>query len=135
MLCLYVWARALREQAPLLVIIEKVPRFPIALWISLFGDMSSLEYIIIDAKDFEYPARRRRLYVVMSIRGKLCLSQPLSDFVTMLRSALPCKRSWESLFCLEGADDGFSLPVSRRAREYLRVFGGRHGVYDLDQHP
>ena len=132
MFFLYVWARALREQSPMLVIIEHVPRFPIALLVSLFGDMYSLDYVIIDAKDFESPARRRRLYVVMTLCGRLCLSQPLLNLVTMLRSALPCKRSWESLFCLEGADDGFSLPVSKRAREYLRVFDDRHGVYDSD---
>ena len=58
MLCLYVWARALREQAPMLAIIEHVPRFPIALLVSLFGDMYSIDHIIIDAKDFESPARR-----------------------------------------------------------------------------
>ena len=135
MLCLYVWARALREQAPMLVIIENVPRFPIALLTSLFGDMYLLDHVIVDAKDFQSPARRRRLYVVMTLRGKLCLAQPLSNLAAALRTSLPDKLSWELLFCLEGADDGFSVPVSKRAREYLRVFGDRHGVYDLDQLP
>ena len=93
MLCLCVWARALREQAPMLALIDNAPRFPIALLVSLYGDMYSLEHIIIDAKDFESPARRRRLYVVMFLRGKLCLSQPLANLVTTLRSALPGKRS------------------------------------------
>ena len=135
MLCLYVWARAQREQAPTLVIIEHVPRFPVALLISLLGDMYLLDHVIIDAKGFEYPARRGRLYVVMTLRGKLCLSQPLANLVTTLRNALPDKLSWELLFCLEGADDGFSVPVAKRAREYLQVFGDGQGVYDLDQLP
>ena len=106
MLFLYVWVRALREQALMLAIIEIVTRCSIALLVSLFGDLYTLDHFIID-KDFESPARRRRLYVVMTLRGKLCLWQPLANLVTTLRNALPCKRSWELLFCLKGADDGF----------------------------
>ena len=92
MLCLYVWAWALREQAPMLVIVENVPRFPMTLLDSLFSDMYALDHVIIDAKDFGAPARRRRLYVVMTLRGKLCLSRPLADLVGFLRTALPEKR-------------------------------------------
>ena len=93
MLCLYVWAIALREQAPMLVIIENVPRFPIALLKSLFEDLYLLDYIIIDAKDFGSPCPRWRLYVVMTLRGQLCLSQPLTGLVSTLRTVLPDKRS------------------------------------------
>ena len=78
--------------------LKNAPRFPIAFLVSLFGDMYSIDHIIIDDKDFESPARRRRLYVVMTLRGKLCLSQPLANLVTILRSALPSKRSWDLLF-------------------------------------
>ena len=97
--------------------------------------MYLLDHVIIDAKDFESPARRRRLYVVMTLRGKLCLSQLLAILVTTLRTALPDKFSWGSLCCLEGADDGFSVPFANRAREYLRHFGDGQGVYDLDHLP
>ena len=129
MLCHYVWARGLRKQALMLVITENVPRFPIALLKSFFEDLYSIDHIIIDAKDFGSPCRRRRLYVVMTLRGRLCLSQPLAGLVTTLRTALPDKRSWELLFCMSGADDGFSLAVRKRARDYLRVFCDRDGVY------
>ena len=135
MFCFYVWARALREQGPMLVIIENVPRFPIALLLSLFGDIYHIEHVIINATDFGSPARRRRLYAVMTLRGKLCLTRPLASLIAALRVAPPDTLSWESLFCLEGADDGFSIPVAKRARQYIRVFGDRLGVYDLDQLP
>ena len=73
----------------MLVIFENVPRFPIALLISFLGDLYLVDHIIINAKDFVSPARRRRLYVVMNIRGKLCLSQTLANLVATLRTALP----------------------------------------------
>ena len=57
MLCLYVWARALREAALFLAIIEDVPRFPISLLESLFGDMSAIAWAMLDALDFGAPAR------------------------------------------------------------------------------
>ena len=43
MACLYVWARAIRDNAPMLVIIENVPRFPVALLLSLFGDLYAID--------------------------------------------------------------------------------------------
>ena len=36
MMCLYIWARVLIESRPLVVIIENVPRFPVALLEMLF---------------------------------------------------------------------------------------------------
>ena len=71
MACLYVWSRAVRENAPMLLIVENVPRFPVALVKSLFGDLYAIDWIILDAMDLGAPARRRRLYAVMTLRGKL----------------------------------------------------------------
>ena len=65
----------------------------------------------------------------MTLRSKLQLSSPLAEISRWLYDALPEKRSWEILFCLDGADDCFSTAVRRRARDYLRLF------YDLDQMP
>ena len=39
MLVLFVWARAVREAGPMLIVVENVPRFPVNLLDSLFGDM------------------------------------------------------------------------------------------------
>ena len=65
--CLYVWARAVRDSVPMLVIVENVPRFPVALLLSLFGDLYAIDWVILDAKDMGAPACRRRLYVVMTL--------------------------------------------------------------------
>ena len=91
----------------MLVIVENVPRFPVALLQSLFEDLYTLDHIVLDAQDLGSPARRRRLYVVMTLRGKLQLSRPLAEISRWLCDVLPEKRSWEILFCLGGADDGF----------------------------
>ena len=135
MLCLYVWARALRESLPKVVIIENVPRFPVALLVSLFGDLYVIDHMICNAEKFGSPARRRRLYAVMTLRGVFVLSRPLSEAVGWIRDAFPHRRSWEMLFCLDGADDGFSAAVRKRSREYLKVFRDRASAYDLDQLP
>ena len=71
----------------------------------------------------------------MTLRGKLQLSRPLAEVSRWLCDVLPEKRSWEFPFGLNGADDGFSTAVRRRAHDYLRLFGDRHGVYDLNQMP
>ena len=119
----------------MLVIIENVPSFPLALLESVFGDMYSLDSLIFDATDFGSPARRRRLYVVMTLRGKLVLGRPLSELMGVLRSIFVARRSWGDLFCLDGADDCFTAAVARRAAGYMRRFGDRNGVSDLDQLP
>ena len=105
----------------MLLIAENVPRFPVALLQSLFGDLYCVDHNILDAKDFGSAARRRRLYVVMTLRGKLMLSRPLSEISRWLQYFLPERRSWELLFCLDGIDDGFSKAVRKRSQEYLRV--------------
>ena len=71
----------------------------------------------------------------MSLRGKLFLSRPLTEMMPLLKTALTGRLSWDVLFCLNGSDDGFSSAVRKRARDYLRVFKDRAGVYDLDQLP
>ena len=133
MRCLYIWARALREGAPMLILIENVPRFPVALLKSLFEDMYWFDFVILDAKDLGSPARRRRLYVVMTLRGRLALTRSLADIGAILKDTFLDKPGWDVLFCLPGADDGFSAAVQRRARDYLRVFRDRSAAYDLDQ--
>ena len=135
MVCLYVWARGIRDSVPMLVIVENVPRFPVALLVSLFGDLYSLDWVILDAKDIGAPARRRRLYVVMTLRGKLKLTRPLADLVGIIKRTFTVARTWESLFCLDGIDDCFSKTVAKRAKGYLRKFRDRDGAYDLDQLP
>ena len=89
MACLYVWARAIRDNTPMLVIVENVPRFPVALLLSLFGDLYEVDLVILDAKDIGAPARRRRLYVVMTLRGKLRLTRPLADLVVVIKRVYP----------------------------------------------
>ena len=91
--------------------------------------------MILDAKDIGAPDRRRRLYVVMTLRGKLRLTRPLADLVDVIKRIYPVTRTWESLFCLGGDDDCFSKPVAKRAKRYLQKFRDRHGAYDLDQLP
>ena len=118
MACLYVWARAIRDSAPMLVIVENVPRFPVALLVSLFGDLYSIDWVVLDAKDLGAPARRRRLYVVMTLRGKLMLNRPLVELIDVIKRIYPVTRAWEGLFCLDGADDCFSKPVAKRAKRY-----------------
>ena len=135
MACLYVWARAIRDNTPMLVIVENVPRFPVALLMSLFGDLYAVDWVILDAKDIGAPARRRRLYVVMTLRGKLRLTRPLADLVAVIKRVYPVSRAWECLFCLSDADDCFSKPVAKRAKRYLLKFRDRDGAYDLDQLP
>lgn len=135
MICLHVWARALRESIPIVVIVENVLRFRVALLRSLFEDLHAIDFIILDAKDCGSPAQRRRLYAVMTLWGKLILSRPLAEVSRFLREVLPERRSWELLFCLDGADDGFSTAVRKRAHEYSRVFCDRASAYDLDQLP
>ena len=113
------WARAIRDSAPMLVIVENVPRFPIALLLLLFGDLYSVDWVILDAKDLGAPARRRRLYdVVMTLRGKLMIKRPLTELVNVIKRIYTVTRAWEGLFCLDGADDCFSKPVARRAKRY-----------------
>ena len=55
---------------------------------------------IMDAGDFGVPARRRRLYVVMSLREKLALPRPLADLIDVVKRDFPINRSWENLFLL-----------------------------------
>ena len=80
----------------MLVIVENVPRFPVALLLSLFGDLYVVDWIILDAKDLGAPARRRRLYVVMTLRGKLRLVRPLPDLAADIQRIYPATRTWES---------------------------------------
>ena len=72
-------------------------------------------------------------YVVMTLRGKLRLARPLADLVGVIKRIYPVGRAWESLFCLCGADDCFSIPVAKRAKRYLQKFRDQDGAYDLDQ--
>ena len=95
MACLYVWARGIRDNAPMLVLVENVPRFPVALLLSLFGDLYSVDWVILDAKDIGAPARRRRFYVVMTLRGKLRLTRPLADLVGVIKRVFPVACAWE----------------------------------------
>ena len=98
MACLYVWARAVRECAPMFVIVENVPRFPVSLLRSLFEDRYNIDWIIFDAVDLGAPARRRRLYVVVTLREKLARGRPLSELMGVVQLAFPAKRSWEDFF-------------------------------------
>ena len=120
---------------PLLAIIENVPRFPLGLLSSHLGDLYDVDHTIIDAECLGSPARRKRLYAVLTLRGKTILTKPLEDFSRMVKETFRARLSWDVLFCLDGADDGFSMPVQKRAREYMRVFKNQEGVYDLDQLP
>ena len=94
MACLYVWARAVRDSAPMLVIVENVPRVPVALLVSFFGDLYSIDWVILDAKDLGAPARRRRLYVVMTLRGKLMLNRPLIELVNVIKRIYSVTRAF-----------------------------------------
>ena len=71
----------------------------------------------------------------MTLRGKLRLIRPLADLVGVIHRVYPVARAWESLFCLNGADDCFSKPVAKRAKRYLQKFRESDGAYDLDQLP
>ena len=82
---------------------------------------------------FKAPARRRRLYVVMTLRGKVRLARPLIDLVGVIKRIYPTGRTWEDLFCLDGVDDCFSASVAKRAKRYLQKFNEKAGAYDLDQ--
>ena len=135
MICLYVWARAVRDSRPMLLIIENVPRFPISLLQSLFGDIYHMDWALLEACSFGAPGRRRRLYVILTLKGKLKLSRSVSELVAAVDGHFVARRSWEILFCLPGSDDGFSKAVRRRSREYLRVFKDKLSIYDLDQLP
>ena len=135
MACFYVWARGVRDAAPALLIIENVPRFPISLIRSLFADMYAIDFIILDAVDLGAPARRRRLYVVLTLRGRLVLTRSLAELREHIARILVVRRPWTDVFFLTGPDDGFSTSVARRASGYVRVFGDELGVYDLDQLP
>ena len=94
-----------------------------------------VDWIILDAKDLGAPALRRRLYVVMTLRGKLRLVCPLADLADVIKRIYPTTGTWESLFSPDGFDDCFSKPVAKRARRYLQKFCDRDGAYDLDQLP
>ena len=128
MVCLYVRARAIRDSAPMLVIVENVPRFPVVLLLSLLGDLYPVDWFIFGAEDLGAPARRRRLHVVMTLRGKLMLARPLTDLVGVIKRIYPVTCAWESLFCLDGVDDRFSKPVAKRAKRYLQKFRDRAGA-------
>ena len=93
MVCLYVWARAIRDSVPMLVIVENVLRFPFALLLSLLGDLYAIDWVILDAKDMGAPARRRRLYVLMTLRGQLRLARPIADLVGVIERIYPVGRT------------------------------------------
>ena len=61
--CFLTWARGLREQRPIVAIVENVARFPISLLGSVFGDMYAVDSVLPEAKDFGMAAKRRRLYI------------------------------------------------------------------------
>ena len=84
------------------VIIENVTRFPTDLLHSFFGDLHAIDGVFFEAKDLGALARRLRLYVVMTLRGKLALSRPLADFVRVARDVFVARRSWETCFLLKG---------------------------------
>ena len=111
------------------------PRFPVALLRSLFGDLYAVEWIFLEAADFGALAKRKRLYCVLALRRVLRLKRPLSDLAVHVATQFVERCGWRLLFCLGGADDGFSKAVAARADEYMKVFGDVDSVYDLDQLP
>ena len=135
MRCFFVWARALREQRPYLMIIENVPRFPLSLVLSLFDDLYTVEHCVLEAADTGAPARRRRLYCVLTLRRVARLSRPFSELASLIGGAQWHDGNWLDLFCLDGVDETLSIPVAKRASEYLDVFGDTDAIYDLDQLP
>ena len=80
------------------VIGENLPRFPVSLLRSLFEDRYNIDWIIFDAVDLGAPARRRRLYVVVTLREKLARGRPLSELMGVVQPTFPAKRSWEDFF-------------------------------------
>ena len=125
----------MRLQRPVVLILENVARFPVKLVESLLGDLYAVEWIHLEAADFGAPCKRKRLYCVLTLRRVARLARPLLDLLEVVQHLFPERRSWDSLFCLEGVDDGMSIPVRRRAEGHSKHFSFTSGIYDLDQLP
>ena len=133
--CFLTWARALRSQRPLVVVVENVQRFPVALLEAVFGDVYAIDWVVLEATDFGMHARRKRLYCVLTLRRVVKLDRPLGDLPEVVAAAGGVATSWESLFCLGGPDDAWSASIAKRADGYLEAFNDGSAIYDLDQTP
>ena len=109
----------------MLVVVENVPRFPPTLLNTVFGDMYDMQWIILDATRFGSPGRRRRLYVVLALRGKLQLNRGLDELSNTIDELFTERRSWEALV---EAMMGFH-PLCRSVPEVTLRYSGIRGAF------
>ena len=63
MQCFLIWAGAIHDHRPALVIVEHVPRFLVSLLRAVLGDIYDIDCIVLEAASLGSPARRVRFDV------------------------------------------------------------------------
>ena len=113
----------MREQQPLIVFFQNVPRFPVSLFHFLLDDLYDIDTTVIEASQLGTPCCRRRLYGIMCLRRHVVLQQPLSQ----LRSALAVEpdfmlaaREWAFCGCRSLT---LSASALRYKADYERTYG------------
>ena len=68
------WGRARRAAKPKVAIVEEVVQFPEALVADLVGDLYAIDSVILCASFFRLPIRRRRKYMILTLKRAVRLS-------------------------------------------------------------
>ena len=132
---LVVWAKSIREQRPIIVVFENVSKYPVALLVSLFGDIYDISDAVIDACELGAPSRRLRLYCVMCLKRHMRLQRPLCDLVDVLGLVKGDRLSAQDLLFSHGPAVHLSPSASSYKKCYVKTFGFSEGFYDLSQNP
>ena len=130
-----VWAKSIREQRPIIVVFENVSKYPVALLVSLFGDIYDISDAVIDACELGAPSRRLRLYCVMCLKRHMRLQRPLCDLVDVLGLVKGDRLSAQDLLFSHGPAMHLSPSASSYKKCYVKTFGFPDGFYDLSQNP
>ena len=127
--------RGIRDNWSLIVVFENVPRFPITLLESMFGDLYDIDDSVIGASRLGGPCERKRLYCILSLRRHIVISRPLSDLLDYIGSSMDCGLGASDLVFEPGAGLTFSASALRYRAGYDELFGYDGGFYDLTQNP
>ena len=130
------WARGLRGTRPPFAIVENVVQFKVDILKLLIGDLYDIDTLHICASAFGWPARRKRLYVILTLRGCVRLRRPLRELPGALGLPWSSAGASELLFGTFPATTP-TAAQQRTIRDYMSCgkVRGQDVFYDLTQRP
>ena len=126
------WGRALRAAKPKVAIIEEAVQFPEALVADLVGDLCAIDSVILCASFFRWPIRRRRKYMILTLKSAVRLSRKLADLKAVFSLPWPSTPA-AKLLCYEQEMNKLSEGRQRILQEYVGRGLHPRGFCDLSQ--